>query len=1214
MIETGCLKCILFTWIGLLRQYVQRGLNACNLQNIWNLWGKYMNNIFNRMIGRNWLVLPLFMCLLGSGLAEAATYAYRNDVFAYDTPSGSASTVVWHTTSPSPACTGFPNGDDDWADVNFPSGFTFTFAGTAYSSIRIYSNGILAFPPDTSGFHRDYTPQALPAPAGVTYTGCPTSAPVNIMLPYWIDIVAGTANSTTGASIQYELLGTAPNRRFVISWVNVKLYGQTARYNFQVALYEGASGINGNFKYQYTTGSSTGTSSTVGVQLSSTDYTQYSYNQAFIDTVNGTSILWYPANQLQTKMAEYRFDESSWNGTAGEVIDTSGNSKNASRVGAAINIANGKLCRGGSFTSNTSNNTIDAVATPIVPGNQGAVDFWYKSTNSWATSDTMLFDATTVANRPFFMMKRSNGALRFVLSDSAGTVITAESPAQSFAAGTWVHVGVSWNVLVGTNQTTLQIFINGVLQNGAPTRVTTTGFMPALSSIYVGDNRTAGVTPTNGTPNGANGTIDEVYVYPIEISAPQVAADMNLTRATCTTLDHFHIVHGGAVVNCNSAMANVTIEAHDVNHALFSLAGSTMTVSNSLNHGTWSVVSAISPVVNISPGTATYTFSNESSVILGLTNPNIEALNINVSSGAVTEGTGAAASCVSQDYTFGSVCDANLNFADSGFLFDVLNHVAEVSQSVTVSAVKKADNSLACTPAFASVSKSLTFSCAYANPVTGTLPVRVGSTALNSTGSASAACDAGGKAVSLNFNASGVATTTVQYADVGKMTLNATHTTAGGVVMTGTDSFIAAPASFAFSAITAGPIAAGTNFSASVTARNAASTPAATPNFGKESTPESVNITFAKCHPTGTNSVNGLLSGGLGAFTNGLASASNLTWSEVGNIDLIATLASGNYLSSGLSATGNTGSTGATCSGGGGAGLVGRFMPHHFDTVVTQGCNVGGFTYSAQPFLVTVTAKNGLASPTTTANYDGTANTSPNFAKAVTLSDGNASTTGALSNTAVSSALFIQGVATTANPPTTASSPLYAFTSRQTAPTVIKLRATDTDSVSSATGSEGTTTVRSGRANLSNAHGSELLDLPVPFRVEYWNGSWLKNTVDSCTTGVTLTLTDVITTDGLVPGGTCVLDSGNPGLSGIGCAVAGVPPKRFAVPPVAADFLLWLKAPGVGKSGALNLTATVPAWLQFNWKGVGDVNPSSRVTFGVNAAKKSPIIYMRENY
>lgn len=1164
-----------------------------------------------------WLAGLVFLLFFGAGgSAQAATYAYRSDTFAYDTPSGAATSLVWHSSGASPACTGFPDGDDDWADIAFPGGFAFTFSGTSYTGVRVYSNGLLAFPTDVSGFHRDYTSQALPittvanpGPPG----GCTLSAvPSKLMVVYWLDIVAGTANGTAGASVRYELLGTAPNRRLVISWVNVKLYNTATRYNFQVALQESLAGVNGNFKYQYTTGSSDGTNAAVGVQVSTTDYTQFAFNQPFIDTVSGTAILWYPANQLAGKSAEYRFDEGTWSGAAGEIKDTSGSLQNASKVGSSANVSGGKLCRGGTFTNNTSNATRDAVATPIVPASRGSVDFWYKSNVAWNAggSDAMLFDATTVAARPFFLMKRANGALRFALTDSAGIVLTAEtSTAYTFAAATWHHIAVSWSLTPGTNQTVQQIMLDGVLVNTTgttPYRSTSSGALATMSTLYLGDNRTSGITPSNGSPNGANGTLDEVYIYATDINATQAAADMALTRPTCTTLDHFHIVHSGELVNCGGAVANVTVEAHDATHAPISLAGTTMQMSTSTGHGTWSSVSTINPVNSTGGGNGNYTFSGETTVTFGLANTFSEALNINLNSGGITEQTGTASSCVSQDYTVGTTCDANLNFVDAGYQFDVPNHVSEVSQSVALKAVKKSDNSTACVPLFANASRALTFTCSYVNPASGTRPVRVNGAALNATNSTASACDGTGQSVTLAFNGSGIATPTVQYADVGSMTLNAQEATAG-VTMTGTDTFIAAPASFAFSSITASPIRAGNNFSATVTARN--STGNVTPNFGKENTlptpPEGVTLGFTKYQPTGVGAVNGTFTGAgsLGAFSNGVASSSTLNWSEVGAIDLTATLTSGNYLSSGVTAaTGSTGNTGA----------AGRFIPDHFDTVVTQGCVAGAFTYSGQSLGVQVTAKNLAGAPTV--NYDGSANTTPNFSRDITLIDANA-VAGALAGSAVAANAFAAGVAVGA--------PTFKFTVNPTIPSGIRLRAVEVaggDGVSSATGSEGTANIRSGRARLLNAYGSELLDLPMAFRTEFWENAtngWRTNAQDSCTTA-NLVFAPV-TVPNIVPN-TCVIEAAN--NSGAGCAAAPAVANRAylegglvgvdsnGMAGFAGNFNLWLRAPGAGNPGSINVTAAVPAWLQANWTGVVG-NPVGRATFGIY---KSPLIYRRENY
>ncbi|MGB8518430.1 MAG: DUF6701 domain-containing protein, partial [Gallionella sp.] len=491
------------------------------------------------------------------------------------------------------------------------------------------------------------------------------------------------------------------------------------------------------------------------------------------------------------------------------------------------------------------------------------------------------------------------------------------------------------------------------------------------------------------------------------------------------------------------------------------------------------------------------------------------------------------------------------------------------------------------------------------------LPVRVVGTALNAAKLATNACDTGGANVALTFDNTGTATPTLQYADVGNMSVTANFTgTAGtstaGLSMTGGGNFIVAPHHFSVSTNAAATNKSGKPLNATVTALN--NSGVATPNFGKESTPESISLTHAKCQPTGTGSSAGSLVSSVGMFTAGVTSTTTFTWSEVGNIDLIATLASANYLGSGLSATGNTGAGGTLCSGG--IGTVGRFVPDHFITSVTQGCAAGSYTYSGQPYTVRITALNGLAVPTTTTNYDGSSATSPNFAKAVTLSDASGATVGTLSNTAIAATAFSSGVASV-------STPVYTFTNqtstRQTAPTTITIRAVDIDAVSSSGFSEGTNTIYAGRVNLGNAYGSELVDLQIPATAQYWNGtSWVRNSADTCTGDITqgggtsnamaLTLSPSATA--------CIWDTGSPGLSGAGCATAGTLAKKYkegVTPNVgfSGDFNAWLKA--TGSAGVVVVGGSVPTWMQYNWTGVGVVAPTARATFGVYGGSNAVI-------
>jgi hypothetical protein len=522
--------------------------------------------------------------------------------------------------------------------------------------------------------------------------------------------------------------------------------------------------------------------------------------------------------------------------------------------------------------------------------------------------------------------------------------------------------------------------------------------------------------------------------------------------------------------------------------------------------------------------------------------------------------------------------ECDVSYADSGLFFDVQDHRAEALQNVNVSAVKKSDSSLACVPAFASVNKSVNFKCSYTNPVSGTRAVRVGGVALNAGNNAGAACDGTGGNVTLAFNVSGVAATTVQYADVGSMSLSATYTGSGadaGLSMTGSDSFIAAPNDFAVT--TTGPYAAGSAFSATVTARNTGGT--ATPNFGLETpTAESASFSLgARVEPSGANDcVNGPCDGTVGGsvtlpWSAGAASASNVTYSEVGTMTLTATLASGSYLASGLNVSGTSATSGA-------------FLPAYFDTAVTQGCVAGSFTYSGQPFTVAVTARN--ASGGTTRNYSNLGVCSV-CSKAVTLSDPSATANFNSTNTIAATA-FAAGVGSKADV-------AYTFPTKATAPATITLRAVDTSSVTSSGHTEGTAPIRSGRLRLSNAVGSPLLALAIPAETQYYNGSyWTINALDSCSTT-----------------GWTVSPAGANALQGSGASGSTTGTLGASVASGVATFSA--SAPGSGGFGYRDFSVTVPDYLKFSWTGGAAVSPGARASFGIHRGNNR-IIDRRERY
>ena len=1098
--------------------------------------------------------------------AQAATYTFRSDSFLWES---AATAITWDQS-----CTGYP-GDDDKATIAFTGGFTFTFGGVAYSSARVLSNGALQFGADT-GFFRTFTNTNLPAAAAGARSGCVASATTNVMLAYWTDLNPVQAG---GGNVTWQQKGTAPNRYVVVSWNSVYQYGTSTPYALQIILFE-----NGEFKYQYGNSNASGSAATIGVQLSNTDYTLYSYNSGY--NANGSAIRWFIPSGAPDRVAEYRMDEYAWNGTVGEVTDSSGNGHGGTRVGSATSVATGQVCRALDIPANTTT-AISAVDTSLDVdtgiGSSGTLSFWVRSNVAWSSATpAMLMDATTSASRPFYVMRNAGGALRFALADSAGTALVATTVAQTFGAAVWVHVAATWRLAAGAGQSTLRIYINGSLAATTP-GTTNGGLDPSLASLFVGDTRST-ATPTGATANSANGQIDELRVYNFELSAAEIALDLVQTHTCAPPLHHLEIRHGSGIgVTCSPA--TLTIAAcQDAACTVPYLAGVTGTLTASGTGMTVNWPSGAGFSIPIGSGSVTedMQLATVGSVVLGISGPAPSPTN--------------STSC-----SFGSP-GCTFTAADSGFLFDVPNHVADAAQTVSVSAVRKSDSAAVCVPAFASVGKAVTFTCAYTNPSTGTLPVRVGGAALNAGNSTAAACDAGGRAISLTFNASGIASTTVQYADAGQMLLSARYAGSGaseaGLVMTGSDSFVAAPASFGFSATTAGPIKAGTAFATTVTALN--SNNVATPNFGRESTAQTATLAFTRARPTGSGASNGVFTGSLGAFSAGVATATNLVWSEVGRADLTATLSGGNYLGSGLTATGTTGS----------AGAVGRFIPHHFDVAVAPACS--SFSYAAQPFSVTVTAKNGLSTPGTTINYDGSSATTPNFAQAVTLSDAPALGVGSFGSTGtVAVGAFLTGVATS-----TASA--YSYTTKLTPEKTLVVRAIDADAVSSSGYVEGSTLLRSGRLRISNAFGSEKAALTMTVQAQYWGGNaWVPSSADSCTA---------------LPAAS-IVRSGY--LDNKGASTSAWTTTASSVAISGGSGTLTLSAPSPANTGsvdiALNLGATTtdqsclalhPAstgaalpWLrsvQGSCAATFDRDPAARASFGIYSPETRKTLHVRE--
>ncbi|WP_052833531.1 DUF6701 domain-containing protein [Aeromonas media] len=139
-----------------------------------------------------------------------------------------------------------------------------------------------------------------------------------------------------------------------------------------------------------------------------------------------------------------------------------------------------------------------------------------------------------------------------------------------------------------------------------------------------------------------------------------------------------------------------------------------------------------------------------------------------------------------------SAAACTLSFADSGFVFDVLDTLANKPQQVVMTAVKKDDVSQQCVPGFKQQSKRISFWSDYKEPATNLFgsQIRIDNTAI-------ATAAGTPSTMVLYFNEQGETTLKdVRYLDAGRVQLNARHDGSGdtaGLVMTGADAFVSRP-------------------------------------------------------------------------------------------------------------------------------------------------------------------------------------------------------------------------------------------------------------------------------------------------------------------------------------------------------------------------------------------------------------------------------------
>jgi cytoskeletal protein CcmA (bactofilin family) len=815
------------------------------------------------------------------------------------------------------------------------------------------------------------------------------------------------------------------------------------------------------------------------------------------------------------------------------------------------------------------------------------------------------------------------GAKAYVTGNlHAGTTVSLTADAyvlKDLIAGTTLTMAtgsyVGGNATTGTTTTMADsAYICGNLES-----LTSTVTM-AANSFIAGNITSATVTTTavNSYTNGrltalaatlASGfcagsyTVGSITGVPLICSLPRPITSCISPQVVP---DHLEIVGFGSGVTC---VANTfTIRAWE-DAAQTTLYTGDIVTGNMTNTGNSNVTyPGGDPSFTIASGTSSTTMS------VGVTTPGTTTFDTTTTSATPN----AASSC-----TLGGVGSCEFSASSAGFIFsDTATGTATVISSQTAGisspmlhlrAVETNTSTGACQAALNN-SGDVTLSYSCNNPSTcstsGTGNYLDITPYNGATVQPTVTVAPSGSLVNLYFDVNGSAALTFNYRDAGRITLNASKSITSSLLTTligYSNDFVTKPASFSVTNIrqTASPylvnptalsasdnkfVKAGEAFSAVITAITSSGDN--TPNYGNEDIPETGKLNATLVLPNEGMLPALIHSTNFGDFIDGSATGTTFAWDEVGIISLTPSVGDADYLGEG-NVLGMESEN------------VGRFYPSHFETSLTQGCST--FTYAGQPFSpfqVSAYKVGGTGVVGLTQNYSG------NFSNVIRLSDANDVSGGSLSSTIIADmnvgGAFTNGVYLN-------SELSYSFTPIRHQPDTIQLRATEMiggDAVTSmqATPVEGITEIRSGRVSLLNAFGSELLDLPMTMRAEYWQNAtngWQTNMADNCT-DASLSL--------LPAGTTCILDNGT--SSGSSCSTTTSNAKQYKEEDelgFLGNFNLWLEAPGSGNTGSVDVTADVPVWLQYNWTGVLD-NPKGRATFGIYNSGSNKIIHRLERY
>lgn len=902
---------------------------------------------------------------------------------------------------------------------------------------------------------------------------------------------------------------------------------------------------------------------------------------------------------LANAATHFRLDETAgtWNGTAGEVLDSGGTGLQGRRITTSAptttNVVSptptiasqkasvvGSFCNAGNFDGKA---VIEVASNPLLQyTTKLSASAWIYPT-AYPTSD--LYSILSNDQNYEFHINTSGKLFWWWNSDSLTSATTIPK-------NTWTHVAITLDSSSSGGRE--RIYINGVQDTNTKSWKGT--LQTNKCNFYVGGDVTTSSSCPLISARNFKGMIDEVKLYNYELSAAEVQADMNMGRTCSGAFDHIRIEHDGNASICTPE--TVTVKAClDANCSTLYPGSVTVNLSPSgwVGGNSFTFTGGVA-TRQLSIGTA-------STVTLGSTSISPVPAN--------------ATRCFN-----GSTETCSMTFNTASCAFDAVETGANPQTRIYT---KLANTNFSLN--ILALNSSTTINTTY----TGTVAVDL-------VDASSTTCPTGSglnnTATSIAFTAAdqGRKAVTFKYPDSAR-NVRVRMKVGSTTPACSSDNFAIRPQQLAISTTNSTNNATLTGTPKAIAGSAFTLTADSGTTSGYDGTP-TLDTTKVNDH-NGTAIAGGTLTGTFSAGTGAVASGTNFKYLDVGNIQLAANAVTDTSFTSVDQTTDCiSGSTSNTLSGGkygcnigsAASAKFGRWYPSHysFSGTLTPFCPAGNFTYMGQDVLgislslkahassgATASASDPVASRYTSGytNLAGVTLTGDNSGSTIALTRLGSPTFPSMPNTTLWSAgLFTisdtYSFSRLANPDGPYES--FKLIASVSDPDGSSLIGTSTQKETN------TTRVRYGRIAIGNAYGSELLDLAIPVEAQYWasGGYYITNRQDTCTSFNVSSLILSNFTQNLAACETQLSPTGVQTLAFGKLALKLTKPGIDAsnIPNRGSVQLTLNTGSTASGSTCLSPTSTAATAANMSWFGT---NPSGRATFGIF---RSPYIYQRESY